>query len=102
MLMVSTGRNRLPSTPVGSRLRNRTRTGRFLLAMIVGPRLYGLSTPKAWTAGALPTGGSMAGVVAQVVEAAVKPAPGSRLALVSGVGTRAPGRAAVTAVESWT
>ena len=36
---VSTGRNRSPSTPVGSRLRNRIRTGRSLVATIVGPEV---------------------------------------------------------------
>ena len=35
---VSTGRNRSPPSPVGSRLRNRMRTGLSLLATIVGPR----------------------------------------------------------------
>ena len=38
MSVVSVGRKRLPSAPVGSRLRKVIRTGRSLVATIVGPR----------------------------------------------------------------
>ena len=45
MPVLSTGRNRSPSAPLGSRLRNTTRTGRSLVAAIIGPIHCGAVTP---------------------------------------------------------
>ncbi len=46
MRVVSTGRKRLPSTPVGSRLWKVMRTGLFLVAAMVGPSHCGGVTPR--------------------------------------------------------
>ncbi len=45
MPVLSTGRNRSPAAPVGSRLRNTIRTGRSLVAAISGPIHCGAATP---------------------------------------------------------
>ena len=45
MMVVSTGRNRLPSTPVGRKLWNTMRTARSLVAAMIGPRYCGGVTP---------------------------------------------------------
>ncbi|GAO04623.1 hypothetical protein PSR1_03518 [Anaeromyxobacter sp. PSR-1] len=65
--VVSTGRNRSPPWPVGSRFRNRMRTGRSLVARMAGPRECGPSTPTAcWPPGSamgrpsVPTSGTPA------------------------------------------
>ena len=48
MRVVSTGRNRSPSTPVGSRLRNTIRTGLSFVATMPGRGSEAVSTPYAW------------------------------------------------------
>ena len=48
MIVVSTGRNRFPSAPVGRKLWKTMRTGRSLVAAMIGPRYCGGVTAKTW------------------------------------------------------